>query len=63
MTDARPPTCVNGREQREEPHEHGAWAPGRDKIVISIERADRRPHERALARAGQPELRRRRGQC
>ena len=63
MTDVRPPTGVSGREQREEPHEHAARDPGRDKIVTPIERAGRRPHERALARAGQPELSRRRGQC
>jgi hypothetical protein len=62
MTAVLPPTRPNGRQQREEPHEHAAWAPGRDEVVTPIERAGRRPHERVCARAGQPGLRRRRGQ-
>jgi len=63
MTDVRPPTRANERQQREEPHEHAARARGRDEVVTPIERAGRRPHERARARAGQPGPRRRRGQC
>jgi len=62
MTDVLP-TRVNVREQREAPHEHAGWAPGRDEVVTPIERPGRRPHERALARAGQPGLGRGRGQC
>jgi hypothetical protein len=62
MADVLPPPCVTGHEQREEPHEHVARARGRDEVVTSIERAGRRRHGRALARAGQPGLRRGRGQ-
>ena len=62
MTGAIPPTCVTGREQRAEPHEHVARARGRDEVVTPIEHARRPPHEPVLARAGQPGLGRRRGQ-
>jgi hypothetical protein len=63
MTHLLPPTCRTGREQREEPHAHAAWARGRDDVVTPIERAGRRRHERLPARAGQPGLERRRDQC
>jgi len=54
MTSVRPARCVTGRRQRED------TAP--NKVVTPIERDGRRPRERALACAGQPGLRRRRGQ-
>ena len=62
MTGVLPPTCVTGREQPTKPHEHVAWARGRDEVVTPIERAGRRAHGRVLARAGQPGLGRRRDQ-
>jgi hypothetical protein len=62
MTDVLPPTYVNGCELAEEPHEHVAWARGRDEVAPPIKRPGGWPHERAHARAGQPRLGRWRGQ-
>jgi hypothetical protein len=56
MTDVLPPTCPTGPKQREEPHDHAAWARGRGEVVTPIERAGRRRHEGVLARGGQPGL-------
>ena len=62
MTDVLVPTCMTGRKQREEPHEHVPWVRARDDIANAIERADERFHEQVLTRADQPGPGHRRGQ-